>query len=114
MSRPNQTGFKGVYKKGDRYCAIGWIDRKGHYLGYFDTIEEASMAYLEWEKNPKINLRPGRHHADTNKEERSSPEMYAIVENVFRKMLRPKIQAAPCAGGIAIDKIQRAVESVRK
>lgn len=51
---------------------------------------------------------------DTHTKERSSPEIVGIVENVFRKLLRPKIQKAPFVGVIPVEKIQAAVESVKK
>ena len=81
MTQRNITGYKGVYKKGNRYTAVGWINRQGHYLGYFDTAQEASKAYLEWEASPKKPLR-------SEKDERSSPEMLEIVENVFRRLIK--------------------------
>lgn len=42
-----KSGFKGVDKKGSRYVARIMIDYKNHYLGTFDTAEEAHRVYCE-------------------------------------------------------------------
>lgn len=42
----NKLGIKGVNKtKYNKYVAFIYIDKKQTYLGTFDTIEEASLAY---------------------------------------------------------------------
>lgn len=38
----NQTGYRGVEKRGDRYRAAVRHNKKLHYLGTFDTAEEAA------------------------------------------------------------------------
>ena len=87
MSRPNKTGFKGVYRKGDRFSAIGWVNRRCHYLGQFDTAEEASATYEKWNADPSNKSGTIRRQSDSHKEERSSPEMYEIVDKVFRRLI---------------------------
>lgn len=41
----NTTGYKGVYKRGLRYCAKLVVDGKQHHLGTYDTPKEAATAY---------------------------------------------------------------------
>lgn len=45
----NKTGLKGVYlyKKNMKYTAAIKANGKRHYLGYFDTPEEAHQAYIK-------------------------------------------------------------------
>jgi len=45
----NKTGLKGVYlyKKNMKYTAAIKANGKRHYLGYFDTQEEAHQAYIK-------------------------------------------------------------------
>lgn len=45
----NSSGFKGVYwnKSEKKWVALIGVNGKRHYLGYFDTPEEASRAYHE-------------------------------------------------------------------
>jgi hypothetical protein len=38
----NTSGYRGVSKKGYRWMAMGWLNYKPHYLGCYDTPEEAS------------------------------------------------------------------------
>ena len=47
-SKKNTTGFKGVsfYKAYNKFCAEPKIDGRKYFLGYFDTPEEASKAYI--------------------------------------------------------------------
>lgn len=47
--RNNKSGFKGVYfdRKKSKYRAHIMINYKKYQLGYFDTAEEASLAYDE-------------------------------------------------------------------
>jgi len=46
LQRNNTTGFKGVGYRPDRgFFAIIKKDRKSHYLGQFNTAEEAHAAY---------------------------------------------------------------------
>lgn len=40
----NTSGYKGVSKKGNRYRARVTLDGKVHYVGVFDTAEEAGEA----------------------------------------------------------------------
>jgi hypothetical protein len=41
--RPN--GYRGIWKKGNRWIARITVDLKGRYLGSFKTGEEAAAAY---------------------------------------------------------------------
>lgn len=41
----NSVGVKGVGKSGSKYYAQITIHKEHHYLGVFDTIEDASRAY---------------------------------------------------------------------
>jgi hypothetical protein len=43
----NASGFRGVYKTGDRFRAQIGFEGKKYKLGYFDTAEEAAKAYDE-------------------------------------------------------------------
>ena len=45
--RDNSTGYKGVSKKGNRYRARVTVGTKVHYVGVFDTAEEAGQAAKE-------------------------------------------------------------------
>ena len=46
LSKANKSGFKGVswYKASSKWAAECWVNKKKHYLGYFDTIEQATFA----------------------------------------------------------------------
>ena len=43
----NTSGFKGVTKRGNRFIAQIMHNRKQHYLGIFDTAEQASNVYKQ-------------------------------------------------------------------
>lgn len=45
--KTNKSGYKGIYwnKANQKFCAEIGINRKGIYLGSFDTPEEAAHAY---------------------------------------------------------------------
>jgi hypothetical protein len=43
----NTSGFKGVYKKGRRFAAIIWSNKKEIWLGSYLTPEEAHAAYCK-------------------------------------------------------------------
>ncbi|MCG2611498.1 NUMOD4 domain-containing protein [Flavobacterium sp. SM15] len=45
--RINNTGYKGVVKKGSRFAAKIGIGKKTIHLGTFDTPQEANKVYLE-------------------------------------------------------------------
>jgi len=45
LSAANTSGYKGVYRKGDKYIAQLKKDGKHHYLGIHETPEAASAAY---------------------------------------------------------------------
>jgi len=49
--RPNATGVRGVYIVNGRYLAKIVFQGHQYHLGYFDTIEEASLARKEAENN---------------------------------------------------------------
>jgi hypothetical protein len=42
----NRAGFKGVYPRGKRFVAMIRWDKRGRYLGTFDTPDEAHAAYV--------------------------------------------------------------------
>lgn len=44
----SRTGFKGVVRMGNRFRAKCKVDKAEHYLGTFDTPEEASKAYVQF------------------------------------------------------------------
>ena len=41
----NTTGYRGVYKKGERFQALILVNKKQAYLGIYDTPKEAAVAY---------------------------------------------------------------------
>ncbi|MFM1874413.1 MAG: hypothetical protein RL266_150 [Bacteroidota bacterium] len=41
----SKTGFRGVTKEKNRFRAVIYHERKAHNLGFFDTAEEAAIAY---------------------------------------------------------------------
>jgi len=47
LSVANKSGYRGVHyvKKADKWCAQFFPYRKAVHLGYFDTKEEAALAY---------------------------------------------------------------------
>jgi hypothetical protein len=47
----SKSGYKGVHKNGNRWRAIIKKDGKTIHLGYYDTPEEASMAYDKMAKD---------------------------------------------------------------
>jgi hypothetical protein len=44
---PNKFGLRGVAQNGRRFCGQIVIDKKRHFLGNFDTPEEAHAAYVK-------------------------------------------------------------------
>ena len=52
VSSRNTSGYRGVSlsKQKNKWRARGVINRKEIHLGFFDTPEEASKAYLKWAK----------------------------------------------------------------
>jgi hypothetical protein len=44
-SKKSNTNNTGVYKVGDKFRALIYINKKSKHLGYFDTIENAKNAY---------------------------------------------------------------------
>ena len=47
----NTSGYKGVTKRKNKWIAQIAANGKHHYLGIFDTVEEAAIAYAEGSKN---------------------------------------------------------------
>lgn len=49
MNRPkqrnNSSGYKGVYRKGNKWSAVLNVRRKSHYLGIFAKATDAAKAY---------------------------------------------------------------------
>lgn len=45
VHKDNRSGYKGVYKKRNRYCARICKDGKSEIIGYADTAEEAAHLY---------------------------------------------------------------------
>jgi hypothetical protein len=41
----SKTGYRGVTKEKNRFRAVIYHERKAHNLGFFDTAEEAAIAY---------------------------------------------------------------------
>lgn len=48
IARRNRTGYRGVMPIGNRFRASGVIDGRSHYLGMFDTPEEANAVASAW------------------------------------------------------------------
>jgi hypothetical protein len=51
LRKDNTTGYKGVRRQNGGYVARISINNKRHYLGTFDTAEEAFAVYCEAQKN---------------------------------------------------------------
>ena len=45
LFKNNTSGFRGVYRDGEKWEAILWKDRTAIHLGTFNTPEEASLVY---------------------------------------------------------------------
>ena len=45
LSSSNTTGYRGVYKKGNRFKVTIHIDDRRHHVGQFDTTKEAAIAW---------------------------------------------------------------------
>jgi len=45
LSSANTTGYRGVYKNGERFRAEIFVNKKQTYLGLYDTPKEAAVAY---------------------------------------------------------------------
>ena len=84
--RGSSTGVRGVHFKQGKFRAVGYLNREPIYLGTFDRMNEAKKAYDVWKESPKPTVRQERRQTDAHREERSSPEMYAIVEVIFRRL----------------------------
>lgn len=58
LDSTNTTEYRGVYQlKSGRWAAVATKDRKRHYLGTFDTPEEANAVGIEWRKtNYKLGV----------------------------------------------------------
>lgn len=54
----NTTGYRGVSKKGERYRARVTVQGKVHYVGVFDTAEEAGRAAREARMRLQTNNLP--------------------------------------------------------
>ena len=85
MIRRSSTGIRGVHFKHGKFRAVGYHNRQPIYLGTFDKMNDAKKAYDVWKESPKPTVRQERRQPDAHREERASPEMYAIVEGVFRR-----------------------------
>lgn len=55
-SRPNVTGFRGVSRSGSRYKALVKVNGTPHYLGTFDTPEEAGLAASEFRRENTASI----------------------------------------------------------
>lgn len=42
----NQLKTKGVQVRGSKFAAYIWVDKQQKYLGTFETLDEAGMAYM--------------------------------------------------------------------
>ena len=47
----NKTGFKGVFAERGKFKSLIKVNNKTKHLGYFDTAEKASIAYLQMATN---------------------------------------------------------------
>lgn len=46
LRKDNTTGVRGVQRRGNRFRGVVGHNRKKHYAGYFDTVEEAKAAVI--------------------------------------------------------------------
>ncbi len=64
LTKNNKTGYSGIYLSPyDKYLCLVKRDNKSHFIGSFDTIEEAFKARVAWieaydKSKEVINLRP--------------------------------------------------------
>lgn len=59
LSLSNSTGFLGVRKMRDKFAAEITVNKKRIHLGTFNTVEEASSAYIEAKKKLHTEWRRG-------------------------------------------------------
>lgn len=50
----SSTGYKNVYKNGDKYWARVWVNYTPNYLGTFDTVELANEAVKKYNKDNNL------------------------------------------------------------
>ena len=75
LSSTNTTGYRGVYKKGERFVAQIAVNKKETHLGTFDTPKEAAVAYdravIEYNlPKDKLNWPDGYPKINTKKKKR--------------------------------------------
>ncbi len=85
----NATGFKGVYKKRNRFAAMGYVDRKCVHLGHFDTPELASEAYKKWVASNKSTV-GCRRLTDYYQNDKLDARLVGIVEGVLNGLINAK------------------------
>jgi len=79
LSSSNETGFRGVFKKGRMYAARIWENGKPRHLGSFATAEEAALTYARHSGVERATANasvifdaardsPGQHEAATKHE----------------------------------------------
>ena len=79
LSSSNETGFRGVFKKGGMYAARIWENGKPRHLGSFATAEEAALTYARHSGVERATAKasvifdaardsPGQHEAATKHE----------------------------------------------
>ena len=77
LSSNNTIGYRGVYKKGNRFEARIYIGGIQYYIGYFGTTKEAAIAYDV-----------AANHAKRPKSDMNFPDMIHVKEEIPKRKKR--------------------------
>lgn len=72
----SSSGYRGVVRSGNRWVAQGKVNQRTHYLGTYDTAEEAAQVSHEWRTR---NL-PGYEGTGRNRYSRTPIFLAAATE----------------------------------